>query len=248
MKEVITRPLVKEIWKKVEKYAVPEFKWGYTVSESIAKEFNLRYQVNYITIRNMPPLQSLHFTQPSERFILYQGTVNEARGLEYLVQAMKWVDCKLIVCGDGNFMPQLKKLINTYQLENKIDLKGMLTPDELWEIAPRAFLGAGQAEKDGLNQFYALPNKFFDYIHAGIPQVTMNYPEYRKLNDQYNVALLIDDLSPKTIADAINSLLSNDALYKELKENCIRAREVLNWRHEEKKLVSFYRAILPSRI
>lgn len=244
LKEVITRPSVKRMWTKVEKYAIPKFKWGYTISESIAEEFHRRYQVNYETIRNIPPLKPLEESQPAERFILYQGAVNEARGLEYLVQAMKWVDCKLIICGDGNYMQELKALIHQYQMEDKIHLKGMLPPRELWKIAPKAILGVGQAEKEGLNQFYALPNKFFDYIHAGLPQVTMNYPEYKKFNDQYNVALLIDDLSPKTIAQAINILLSQDVLYKQLKENCIKVREELNWQHEEKKLLAFYHSIL----
>jgi hypothetical protein len=43
-----------------------------------------------------------------------------------------------------------------------------------------------------------LANKFFDYIQAGIPQVTMNFPEYAAINREYEVAVLIDDLEPHT--------------------------------------------------
>ena len=240
MKEVITRPRVKKIWTRVEKKLVPKFKLGYTVSESIADEFHKRYQVNYQTIRNLPVLKSLDNIQPTEKFILYQGAVNEARGFEFLIPAMQLVNCKLVICGDGNFMSQLKNLIRDNKLENKIELKGMLPPDQIWKISQQATIGVALAEKEGLNQYLALPNKFFDYVHAGLPQVTMNYPEYIKINNQFKVAVLIDDLEPKNIAAAINNLLADDVLYRNLKNNCIKARQELNWQHEEKKLLNFY--------
>jgi glycosyltransferase involved in cell wall biosynthesis len=246
LKEVVTRTEVQKIWMGLEKRLVPKFKWGYTVSESIAQEFNNRYGVSYKTIRNIPLLKNIDLLPASEKFILYQGAVNEARGFEYLVPAMQWVNCKLIVCGDGNFMPQLKKLIGEYKLENKIELKGMLLPEQLSPIAQQAYIGMAIAENEGMNQYLALPNKFFDYIHAGLPQITMNFPEYTAFNKQFEVALLIDDLTPQRIAGAINNLLENDVLHNRLKENCLKARQEFNWQQEEKKLLSFYQSVFNS--
>ena len=243
LKEVITRPRIKKIWTKVEKKFVPKFKLGYTVSEGIAEEFNRRYKVNYKTIRNLPLLKEFDAIQTMEKFILYQGAVNEARGFEFLIPAMQWVNCKLVICGDGNFMAQLKKLVSDQKLENKIELKGMLPPAEIWKISQQATVGIALAEREGLNQYLALPNKFFDYVHAGLPQVTMNYPEYSKINIQFEVAVLIDDLAPKKIAESINNLLTDEVLYNKLKSNCLKARQVLNWQHEEKKLLSFYQSV-----
>jgi len=244
LKEVITRPRIKKIWTRVEKRLVPKFKLGYTVSESIAEEFLRRYAVKYKTIRNLPVLKEFDTIPTAEKFILYQGAVNEARGFEFLIPAMNWVNCKLVICGDGNFMPQVKELIADHKLENKIEWKGMLPPAEIWKISQQATVGIALAEKEGLNQWLALPNKFFDYVHAGLPQVTMDYPEYSKINKQFEVAVLINDLAPKSIADAINNLLTNEVLYSKLKSNCLVARQELNWQHEEKKLLSFYQSIL----
>jgi glycosyltransferase involved in cell wall biosynthesis len=243
LKEVITRPIIKKMWTQVEKRIVPKFKLGYTVSESIAEEFNRRYGVRYETIRNVPVLKSLDNLVPFEKFILYKGAVNEARGFEYLIPAMQWVNSKLVICGDGNFMIQLKNLIHTYQLENKIELKGMLPPDELSSISQQALIGINLAEKTGLNQYLALPNKFFDYIHAGLPQIAMNFPEYQKINKLFEVAILIDELIPKRIAEIINNLLSDDVLYMRLKENCLKAKLEFNWQNEEKKLLQFYQSV-----
>jgi glycosyltransferase involved in cell wall biosynthesis len=154
------------------------------------------------------------------------------------------VDCKLLICGDGNFMPQLKKMIHENNVEHKIELKGRITPDKLRTISEQATIGIALSEKEGLNQWLALPNKFFDYIHALVPQITMNYPEYKKINDQYEVAVLIDNLDPGTIANTINELLTNDAKRDRLKENCRKAKLELNWQKEEKKLIEFYKKIL----
>ncbi len=247
LKEVITRPHIKKIWTRVEKKLVPKFKLGYTVSESIAEEFHRRYDVNYKTIRNLPVLRAFNAIQTAEKFILYQGAVNEARGFEFLIPAMQWVNCKLVICGDGNFMPQLKKLIVEYKLESKIEMKGMLLPEEIWKISQQATIGIALAEREGLNQWLALPNKFFDYVHAGLPQVTMDYPEYQKINKQFEVAVLINDLAPKRIADTINNLLANEVLHRKLKANCLEARRELNWEHEEKKLLSFYQSVFDSK-
>jgi len=243
LKEVISRPGIQKVWQRIEKKAMPKFKWGYTVSESIAEEFHRRYRVSYKTIRNVPLLQELDNMVTSEKFILYQGAVNQARGFEYLIPAMQWINARLVICGDGNFMPQLKKLISDYQLEDKIELKGMLAPSALWTIAQQAHIGVAVPEKEGLNQYLALPNKFFDYVHAGLPQVTVDYPEYRKMNKQFEVAVLIDNLAPKRIAAAINNLLVDDVLHSRLKENCLIARQKLNWQQEEKKLLSFYQSV-----
>ncbi len=243
LKEVITRPHVQKRWMRIEKKTVPEFKWGYTVSDSIAEEFKRRYGVNYATIRNMPLLRETGTSDASSEFILYQGAVNEARGLEYLIPAMQWVNHKLLICGDGNFMDQVKKMIIESGLQDRIELAGMLPPEQLRAISQKARIGVAFPEKDGLNQYFALPNKFFDYIHAGLPQLTMNYPEYEKINRQFNVAVLIDTHDPKRIAEAINNLLLDDVLLERLKQNCLLARKKLNWQEEEKKLLAFYQSL-----
>lgn len=245
LKEVITRGSVQKIWLRIERYAVPKFTKGYTVSEGIASEFKRRYGVEYETIRNVPALRSVVPIEQRDDFILYQGAVNEGRGLEWLIPAMKLINSKLVVCGDGNFMEKLKALIGENGVEENVELKGLVSPHDLYQISTRAKIGIALAEREGLNQYLALPNKFFDYIHARLPQVTMNYPEYRQINDRFNIAILIDDLKPETIAMAVNGLLDNDDLRQQLSANCKFAIEELNWDREKYKLLNFYERILP---
>lgn len=243
MKEVRTRPLVQKFWLRIEKFAVPKFKLGYTVSEGLALEFRKNYGSDYKVIRNFPMLIDLPFTEKKEKLLLYQGAVNEARGFEYLIPAMRLINYTLVICGDGNFMNELKRLIKENGVEEKIELWGMLMPQELKQIAVKATLGIGLAEKEGINQFYALPNKFFEYIHAGVPQIAMAYPEYEKINAQYKVAVLLNDLSTETISAAINRTMSNTALLNEMHLNAMKARAIFCWQNEEKTLIEFYKSV-----
>ena len=88
---------------------------------------------------------------------------------------------------------------------------------------------------------YSFANKFFDYIQAGIPQLTMNFPEYKKVNEEYEVAVLINTVSANEIATALNLLLNDDVLHTRLKKNCQDAKDVLTWQNEEKQLLKFYK-------
>jgi glycosyltransferase involved in cell wall biosynthesis len=243
LKEIVTRPAIKKVWMAVEKFSIPRFKYGYTVGEKIATEFKRLYGVDYALVRNIAKLKPLTMPPANEKFLLYQGAVNEARAFEEVIPAMKLIDMKLVVCGDGNFMPQLKKLIEENDVGHKVELRGMVPPAELWNITQQAWLGIAVAESTGLNQYWALPNKFFDFIHAGVPQLTMDYPEYRKINEKYEVAILLEKPDPMAIAAAINNLLQNDVLYGSLKKNCLEARQVLNWQNEEKTLLDFYQLV-----
>lgn len=246
-KEIITRPAVYKIWHGIEKKYLPRFPLGYTVGHCIRDEFRKLYGVNYEVIRNLPLLKQEKLSAPSnnrEKIILYQGAVNEARGFEFLIPAMKNTDAVLHIYGDGNFMAQANELIKTNNLQHKVLMKGKLVPEALENITKSAYIGINLVENTGLNQYYSLANKFFDLIHNGIPQVTMNFPEYKNINDEFKVAILIDDLTTNNIENAITILLTNEKLYSELKENCHAASTKLNWQQEEKTLLAFYKNIL----
>lgn len=243
LKEVRTKPVVKKLWLTIEKFSIPQFKWGYTVSEGLAEAFRKNYNRNYGVIRNLPVLKELPAVKKKDKFLLYQGAVNEARGFEYLIPAIKFVNYKLVVCGDGNFMSELKKLISENGIKDRIELRGMLLPEELREIAASASLGIGLAEKEGINQFHALPNKFLEYLHSGLPQITMAYPEYEKINHPYKVAVLLDELSIETVSNSINEVMNNEVLLNELHLNALKVREIYCWQNEENRLLDFYKKV-----
>lgn len=251
MKEIVTRPSRYKLWKWIERFAVPRFKQGYTVCHPIAEEFKKMYGVEYEVVRNVPVKSLTDSTTANDQqstandlFFLYQGAVNEGRSFETLIPAMKNVSAPLCIYGDGNFLQQTKQLIEKNGLQEKVLLKGKLQPKDLRKITSSAYAGITLFENNGLSNYYSLANRFFDYIQAGVPQLCVGYPAYKEINQTYDIALLIADTGEQAIADGLNLLLHDAVLYNRLKANCLKAREVLNWEEEEKKLINFYQHLL----
>jgi glycosyltransferase involved in cell wall biosynthesis len=223
---------------------VPAFRQGYTVNKIIADEFTKMYGVQYEVIRSIAVLEPFAPTTGKTPYIIYQGAVNEGRSFETLIPAMQWVHVPLIICGDGNFMTRARTLVQQYGLEEKVKFKGMIAPQDLKVLTRAASIGITLFDATGISNYYSLANRFFDYIHAGIPQLCVDYPAYREINNLYETAVLIHDLSPENIAGQLNTLLNNRDLYNKLAANCVYARQSLNWQEEEKKLIAFYKNIL----
>mgnify|MGYP003399204635 FL=1 len=97
-----------------------------------------------------------------------------------------------------------------------------------------------------LNHYFSLPNKIFEYIHAGVPVLTSNLPERKRIVEQYQVGIVIDNFSPTNIAKEINKLIENKEIIPTYKENCRKAAQVLNWENEEKEIQKIYQPLISS--
>lgn len=243
MKEVVSRPRIHRIWKWIEKIFVPRFPRGYTVNALIAAEFNALYGLSYNVISNMPVLRDLPVRNPGPRYFLYQGAVNEGRSFETLIPAMKKVRAPLLICGDGNFLTQTRTLVAQHGVGDRVTFAGKKLPAELLSITRDAWAGITLFERSGRSNYLSLANRFFDYIQAGIPQICVDFPAYREINERFEVALLVDSSDENAISAALNRLLQDESLYRRLQQNAGQARVVLNWQHESQKLLDFYEAI-----
>lgn len=242
-KEIVTRPFIHAVWKKIENFFVPRFPMGYTVNQFIVAALKKRYQVEYAVVRNLPLLRETAVEPAPEKFLIYQGAVNEGRGFETLIPAMQQIDMPLHIYGDGNFYQQTAALIKEYNLTHKVILKGKLLPEALKKITPQAFAAIMIFEDTGLNQYQSLANRFFDYIMAGVPQLCVNFPEYKRINDQYEIAVTIENTKAASIVAGIYTLQNDCKRYEQLQKNCVIARKVLCWEIESKVLLDFYKKI-----
>lgn len=242
MKEVVSRPRIYRFWKWVERWAVPRFTLGYTVNHLIAEEFREMYGSRFEVIRSLPVLRPLS-GRPHERFILYQGAVNEGRCFETLIPAMRNINANLVICGNGNFFQQAQKLAVSFGVHDKVRFEGSVSPDQLREYTARAYLGITLFERGSRSNYFSLANRFFDYMHAGVPQLCVNYPLYREITDAFPFAILIDEPTEDNIIVAVNSILSDPVRWEALHQQCLKASKQLNWQEEEKKLINYYNRI-----
>lgn len=245
--EVVSRPRIHWIWLKIEKLILPKFTHGYTVNDYLRHTFKTKYNIDFHIVRNLPLRQNINHEQ-KEDFVLCQGAVNFGRGWDILVQAIKQMNIKCVVAGDGNYFNKLIELIDYHNAKDNFKLTGMLEPEELKTLTRKAKIGVTLFENTGLNQFQSLSNRFFDYMMAGTPQVCVGYPCYLEILNKFPFAEPIKELTVHELVTALNKVMNDDVKYQDLQEACKIASEVLNWENESQILIEFWNQILPQKL
>ena len=239
--ELRNRKFVKWIWEKIGRICVPGADLCYTVSRSLAIELGEKYNRHFHVIMNTPELNSVPVSKTPERpvTIIYQGHLNPGRGLEEAILAIESADVKLLIAGDGPLRGKLERLVAERGLEQKVIITGILERDALEAETRIACIGLNMLDAGSRSYYLSLSNKFFNYIHAGIPQICADFPEYREINNRWEVAVLCG-YSAKELRAAIEMLTNDRGYYEKLRRNCAIAAENLNWKIEEKKLTALF--------
>ncbi len=246
--ELIGRPVIKAIWTGIEKLLVPRVEAAYTVCDSIAEVYRDLYQVNFKVIRNLPVCSESEasLAEPKvetklAKIILYQGALNLGRGIEAAIRAMYYLDgSELWLAGDGDRTTQLKQLVAELKLDQKVKFLGRLPLAELSQLTRQADLGISLEEDLGLNYRYALPNKLFDYIQAGVPVLVSNLPEMKKIVDHYQIGAIADTHQRKELAEIMKTALFDQGKRILWKQNLQKAAKELCWENEEKIVRTVY--------
>jgi glycosyltransferase involved in cell wall biosynthesis len=235
--ELQGRNKVKNYWIKIAEKGIPKTHLRYTVSKGIAENLERLYGQPFEVIHNYPALQIQEPGSVREEVLIYVGVLNKGRGLPELIKAMHQINAKLWLVGDGDMREELWTLTTQENLLHKIVFKGFVAPAELDSLLLKARIGVNLLDGSSLSYRHSLANKFFDYVHAGIPQVFMEFPEYHRKYQQFRVGAPIFDLTESSIVYAINHLLQDRNYWFNIHVDCLKARKVWCWQNEEKKLL-----------
>jgi glycosyltransferase involved in cell wall biosynthesis len=245
--ELVGRNFTRRIWQGLEKWILPRIKYASTVSPSVADAYYERYRIRMEVIRNLPYLEGEENRRPdlqgsaSGRIIIYQGVLNRGRGLEAMISAMQYLDdFQFQIFGWGDITVQLEELVKSLKVEDRVMFMGRLPFQELKEYTRRASLGISLEEDLGLNYRFALPNKLFDYIQAGIPVLVSNFPEMRRVVEEFDIGQVLKDPDPESLADQVREMMNSDEQRITWNNNLRKAAGELCWEKEEGKLLALF--------
>ncbi len=249
--ELVNRKFIQKIWSMMEGFIFPRLKHVYTVNESIASLYQTKYKINVEVVRNVPHSSDQHLSLKSKKelglpsdkkIILYQGAgINVHRGAEEALEAMLYLhDAVLLFIGSGDVIGQLKDRCDVLNLSDKVFFIHKMPMHELKTYTRLADIGLTLDKDTNINYRYSLPNKLFDYIHAGIPVLASSLVEVKKIIEQYQIGMTVDDHDPKHIADKIREMLSDEKRFVQWKENTKLAAKELCWENEEKQLLKIF--------
>lgn len=246
--ELQDRPFVKSFWEKLEASIFPRLKNVITVNNTLAKIYSEKYNVPVKVIRNVPELIQAEGIETAKtnikkhhkglrKILIYQGALNLGRGIELMIDCMGFLpDAKLLIVGAGDITEELKLRVKDQGLGDRIHFPGRLIPEELKKLTPTATLGLSLEEDLGLNYRYALPNKIFDYIHAGIPVIVSDLPVMSNLVSDFGVGEILEERTPKSLAELVRKVLSNKESYR---INLYNTARKFNWNNEKKAFQKF---------
>ncbi|MCK5692641.1 MAG: glycosyltransferase, partial [Bacteroidales bacterium] len=127
---------------------------------------------------------------------------------ELMIDAMQYLENVLfVVVGTGDIEDDLKQRVAQLNLDDRIEFRGRMMPEELRPLTLSADLGISLEEDLGLNYRYSLPNKIFDYIQSRVPVLCSALPEMRRIVDTYGVGISSKEKDPEKLAGRIRYML-----------------------------------------
>jgi glycosyltransferase involved in cell wall biosynthesis len=254
--ELIHRPKVQRTWERIEERIFPKLQHICTVNDSIAGMYDKKYGKILSVVRNIPDSKNITLKKtrkelglPENKFILIlQGAgINIDRGAEEAVEMMKNLEnALLVIAGNGDVIPSLKKYVSANSLEEKVFFFPRMPYPDLIQYTMNADLGLTLDKGTNINYLFSLPNKLFDYIHAGIPVLASPMPEVEKIIRKYDIGEVIETHDVKHLENRVRTLMNDPVLLQKYRENTKTAAAELSWENEKKKLDELYRPLLES--
>jgi glycosyltransferase involved in cell wall biosynthesis len=245
------RKIRKAIWIQAEKACIPYLCGLITISEPLAQLYrdNYRLPCPVNVIRNLPAREqpdrskAVNIVRRHDRkMLLYHGHFRPGRGLAAIIRACAQLNnIHLVLIGGGELEKSLRKMVSENQLDDFVDFIPYVETGRLISTAAQADIGIVLFEPTSVNYAHALPNKFFEYLMAGLPVLASNIDTLDYYVNKYHVGITVNPLDVNAIVTGIQQMLTDDRQLHKWRKNALKAAEELNWDKESEKLISLYK-------
>jgi glycosyltransferase involved in cell wall biosynthesis len=252
----LRQQLLRSNYSRLERRLIRRADAVITVSASIADELAQRYQIpRPVLVLNCPRFRdmsagsdSLRRTlglKPGDRIILSQGAVLSGRGQVELVQSLALLPdrYRLVFLGFnlGTFQEPIRQEIGRLRLSSRVHLLDALPPEQLPEATASADVGIVLLADRNKNHRYAMPNKLFEYMMAGLPFVANDLPEISRVTQETGAGITIPQITPSEIARGIQKVAGDSVRHHQMRVAGLgAARAEYNWSRQAQTLLSLY--------
>lgn len=242
------RRYVRPVVAHIEAKYIRDAKVISSVSPGITAHLESTYHVpgTHLTLRNAPAFQATgpRLTSDPVR-LLYHGLVAPGRGLEALIEsAASWKPgYTLTVRGPASppdYMDQLASLASRHGVTGRVSFEGPVPMTSLVSAARPFDIGIMALPGHSAHTRFALPNKLFEYMMAGLALAVTNLEEMVTLLDDTGAGFSLGDGSEGAISAALNALTRDDI--DRMRAAALEAAKRYNWDAEAAPVMDAYLA------
>ena len=245
------RPWVSAFWRLVEGRYIGKADAVFTVSDSIARHLAMMYSIRQPEVlHNVPPRQRVISSGALGRedgaiVLLHQGQIQKHRGCFLLVNTMRVIHgAVLVFLGEGPSKPELQAYVEREGLGDRILFRNAVDPDALLPVTASADMGITLLEDTCLNHRYALPNKLFEYLMAGVPVLASNLPEVRQVVESFDVGCVVDPANHNALASALQRVVDDVDARRRWASHTARVFETFSWEKASQRFQDIYHNLL----
>ena len=217
-----------------------------SVSPGITAHLDATYHVpaTHLTLRNAPAYQATDPRPAGDPVrLLYHGIVSPGRGLEALIEsAASWAPgYTLTIRGPASppdYMDQLAALSGRHGAAARVSLEGPVPMTSLVAAARPFDIGLMALPGHSAHTRFALPNKLFEYMMAGLALAVTDLEEMVTLLDNTGAGFILGDGSSAAITAAINSLTRSEV--DRMRAAALQAAKRYNWETEAAPVIDAY--------
>lgn len=215
-----------------------------TVSDGIAQGLQALYAlpVRPSVVRNTPAYEAIApspFTPP--RHLLFHGIMKGGRGIEATIAAMRHLpDCVLTLRGNGApaYEAGLRALATRLAVADRVTFEDYVPPTHVIRRASEAHIGVFCAPTETRHNRFAMPNKTFEYLMAGLAVVVTANTNLAELITQYGCGVAASSSTAEAIAAAINGINAEELAA--MRARALEAAKQLCWEREQGNLKEVY--------
>ncbi len=192
-------------------------------------------------------LRSMINAAPDDIIALYQGVLCPERGLEELLAAAELTQnpkLRFVFIGMDTLNGTLQQIAADKGLNNRVFFLPPVPSEELPEITIDADMGFILFRNTCLNHYYSLPNKLYEYMMAGVPIISSDFPELKRVLEEAESGITVNPDSPEEIAQAVEKLAASRSIRMKMKQNGRKAAlSRYNWEPQSEILRNLYRKL-----
>jgi glycosyltransferase involved in cell wall biosynthesis len=199
--------------------------------------------LNCVDLRRLDP-PTIIYPRDGYRLIVHSGNLHPFRHLPELVSAMQYAapNIRLVLMGDGSLRDALIQQAHEQGLGNRVVMIPAVAVNKVAPTQTQADAAIVLVSSETIHYDLAMANKFFEAVAAGLPIISSPTTAAAAVMKEYDLGLLVDPTDPQAIAEAMTLILEPET-HARYRANALKAREVLNWEVEERKLVALYRQV-----